>query len=108
MGDMGGLLKFIMVIGSFITAVVSGTQFQAALIQAIYHIQNYSADQTEYYTSKFGANAMQLTEESDSSLSSSSLVSENSKKQKEASPLRLGLGEMSNLYGLESVQTAHR
>ena len=68
---MGGLLKFIMVLGSVITATVSGTQFKAALIQAIYHIQNYSADQTEYYVSKFGANAMLLTDESASDLSSS-------------------------------------
>ena len=38
MGDMGGLLKFIMVVGSVITAIVSGTQLKAALIQAVYHI----------------------------------------------------------------------
>lgn len=38
MGDMGGLLKFIMVVGSVITAIVSGTQMRAALIQAVYHI----------------------------------------------------------------------
>ena len=64
MSDMGGLLKFMMVAGSVITAIVSGTQLKAALIQAVYHVQNYSMDQTEYYTSQFGANAMQLTEES--------------------------------------------
>lgn len=60
---MGGLLKFIMVVGGVITTLVSGLELRAALIQAIYHIQNYSADQTEYYTSSFGANAMQLTDE---------------------------------------------
>ena len=38
MGDMGGLLKFIMVTGSVITALVAGTQLKAALIQAVYHI----------------------------------------------------------------------
>ena len=69
MGDMGGLLEAIMVIGAVITGIVTGTQQKAALIQAIYHIQNYSADQTEYYTSKFGVNALQLTEESVSNFS---------------------------------------
>ena len=44
MGDTGGLLKFIMVVGSAIPAILTGTHFQAALIQAVYHIQNYSAD----------------------------------------------------------------
>lgn len=65
MGDTGGLLKFIMVVGSAITAILTGTHFQAALIQAVYHIQNYSADETEYYTSSRGANAMQFTTESE-------------------------------------------
>ena len=50
-GDMGGLLKGIMVFGSVVTALVAGTELKAALIRAIYHVQNYSADQTEYYTS---------------------------------------------------------
>ena len=72
MGDTGGLLKFIMVAGSAITAILTGTHFQAALIQAVYHIQNYSADETEYYTSSRGANAMQFTTESNHSLTSSS------------------------------------
>lgn len=48
---MGGLLKGIMVFGSVVTALVAGTELKAALIRAIYHVQNYSADQTEYYTS---------------------------------------------------------
>lgn len=38
LGDMGGLLKFIMVSGSVVTALVARTQLKAALIRAVYHI----------------------------------------------------------------------
>ena len=66
-------MKFLMVLGSVVTAVVSGEQFRAALIQAVYHIQNYSADLTEYYTSSYGANSMQLTDEDLSEMTGSSV-----------------------------------
>ena len=75
LGDMGGLLKFIMVSGSVITALVASTQLKAALIRAVYHIQNYSVEQSEYYTSAHGTNAMQLTDEESTLQSSPTLNS---------------------------------
>ena len=49
LGDLGGLIDIIWVLGACITAGLTRNVLQAALIQDSYQIQKYNNDDSEYY-----------------------------------------------------------
>lgn len=52
LGDLGGLLDVVMVVGQICTSVFVGRLFQAALIQSAYRIQSYDRDFEQFYQTK--------------------------------------------------------
>ena len=51
LGDLGGLLDFIMYFGFTLSSLFVSRLFHAALVKQAYRIQSYLADRTPYYKS---------------------------------------------------------
>ena len=66
MGDLGGLIDIIWVLGACITAALTRNVLEAALITDSYQIQKYNNDDSEYYKSTGGLDKQVLTNESES------------------------------------------
>lgn len=49
MGDLGGLLDVLLVLGWAGTALFGSKLFRASLIGQAYHVQSYNKDFTQYY-----------------------------------------------------------
>ena len=64
LGDLGGLLDVLLVVGQMLTSIVASKLFTAALIGQLYRIQEYMRDFTQYYQTQQN---LKLTSESDSS-----------------------------------------
>ena len=62
MGDLGGLLDVIMVIGSLTTSIFASKLFTADLIGHTYRIQEYMKDTSQFYKT---TELYKLTEEND-------------------------------------------
>ena len=54
LGDLGGLLDIIWIIGAVLTAALTRDVLQAAMITNSYHVQKYNHDNSEYYPSEGG------------------------------------------------------
>ena len=52
LGDLGGLIDFVLLMGWLITTVFAGKLFEAALIGASYKIQSYTRDFSQYYKTR--------------------------------------------------------
>ena len=63
-GDLGGLLDFVLVVGSTFSSFFVSRLLQAAIVKQVYRIQRYLLDNSPYYSSSKPAG--ELTTESDS------------------------------------------
>ena len=63
LGDVGGLLDFVLLMGFLFTSFFASKLFNAALIGQVYRVQRYSRDFSQFYETK---EAVKLTTESDS------------------------------------------
>ena len=84
LGDLGGLLDIVMLLGWAISSIFVSRLLQAALVKQVYRVQRYLLDMTPYYVSSRPAG--QLTTESDSKHSGDS--ANEKKKDPEANFLR--------------------
>ena len=50
LGDLGGLIDIVWILGGMITAILIRNTFEAALISDSYQIQKYNHDYSEYYS----------------------------------------------------------
>ena len=73
LGDIGGLIQIIMIVGTFFVGFIIERQFLAAMVRDTFQIQRYFDDQSEYYKTLQGnsqkhiKNRLELTPESLSS-----------------------------------------
>ena len=63
LGDLGGLLDFVLMMGILCSSFFASKLFSAALIGQLYRVQGYSRDYDQFYETK---DAVKLTTESDS------------------------------------------
>ena len=66
LGDLGGLIDIIYIIGGLLTLFLTRNALQAALITDSYQIQKYNHDESEYYATRGGTENNLLTENSES------------------------------------------
>ena len=80
LGDLGGLLDVLLVMGQILTSLVAHKLFTAALIGKLYRVQEYMRDFTQYYTTKAHLKLTSESEESSSNFSSDEDSSRSEKK----------------------------
>ena len=72
MGDIGGLLDFVLVVGYALSHKFVARLFQAALIKRAYRLQHYLGDMTPYYNTRIKGQTTPPDEQTDYSSSSQS------------------------------------
>ena len=104
LGDIGGLLDFVMMFGWSISTIFVTRLFQASLVERVYRLQRYVLDMTPYYKTRVlgqptPPDSSCSTPDSDSSDSSSDKSSSSSSSldgsEKEPTPKRSGEVRMS-------------
>ena len=83
LGDLGGLIDIIYIVGGLLTAIFTRHALQSALITDSYQIQKFNHDESEYYPTKGGTEAHLLTSFSDT-LSDSEAEREKTEAEKKA------------------------
>ena len=66
LGDLGGLIDIVWILGGVITAILIRNKFEAAVISDSYQIQKYNRDYSEYYSSSNSVKEKVLTSSSES------------------------------------------
>ena len=91
LGDLGGLMDILILIGWLLTSVFSSKMFIAALIGQAYNVQGYMRDFTQFYLTK---QMYKLTSSSDSNDNEAGKADGNG-------PVRLSFQDESTLQKLE-------
>ena len=72
LGDIGGLLDFVLIFGWALSHSFVKRLFQAALVEKVYRLQNYLHDMTPYYKTRITGQLTPRDQQSDSTPSSDS------------------------------------
>ena len=76
LGDVGGLIDIVWIVGGLISAALTRDALAAAMIRNSYQVQGYNGDNCQYYETTQGGNNQILTPESHSENEDNDIIQE--------------------------------